>query len=195
MKGKAYLSKVGRAIDELYRSFRPDSIWVMQSWSLRKAIVKAVPKERLLILDLNSARAKGTKGFWGYPYVAGELHNFGGKNSLHGDLEAAASFSYRKQQKKHPNLTGAGLFMEGINQNPLFYDLQFTMLTQAEGVNLQQWLADYAVRRYGSDEACLREALRLLRMSCYAAKPATASVAPFSARGRTGGLTARRRMI
>lgn len=69
MKGKAYLSKVGRAIDELYRSFRPDSIWVMQSWSLRKAIVKAVPKERLLILDLNSARAKGTKGFWGYPYV------------------------------------------------------------------------------------------------------------------------------
>ena len=170
VKGKAYLSKVGRAIDELYRSFRPDSIWVMQSWSLRKAIVKAVPKERLLILDLNSARAKGTKGFWGYPYVAGELHNFGGKNSLHGDLEAAASFSYRKQQKKHPNLTGAGLFMEGINQNPLFYDLQFTMLTQAEGVNLQQWLADYAVRRYGSDEACLREALRLLRMSCYAAK-------------------------
>ena len=129
-----------------------------------------MPKERLLILDLNSARAKGTKGFWGYPYVAGELHNFGGKNSLHGDLEAAASFSYRKQQKKHPNLTGAGLFMEGINQNPLFYDLQFTMLTQAEGVNLQQWLADYAVRRYGSDEACLREALRLLRMSCYAAK-------------------------
>ena len=170
VKGKAYLSKVGRAIDELYRSFRPDSIWVMQSWSLRKAIVKAVPKERLLILDLNSARAKGTKGFWGYPYVAGELHNFGGKNSLHGDLEAAASFSYRKQQKKHPNLTGAGLFMEGINQNPLFYDLQFTMLTQAEGVNLQQWLADYAVRRYGSDEACLWEALRLLRMSCYAAK-------------------------
>ena len=162
VKGKAYLSKVGRVIDELYRSFRPDSIWVMQSWSLRKAIVKAVPKERLLILDLNSARAKGTKGFWGYPYVAGELHNFGGKNSLHGDLEAAASFSYRKQQKKHPNLTGAGLFMEGINQNPLFYDLQFTMLTQAEGVNLQQWLADYAVRRYGSDEACLREALRLL---------------------------------
>ena len=37
-------------------------------------------------------------------------------------------------------------------------------------MNLQQWLADYAVRRYGSDEACLREALRLLRMSCYAAK-------------------------
>ena len=109
MKGKAYLSKVGRAIDELYRSFRPDSIWVMQSWSLRKAIVKAVPKERLLILDLNSAQRQGDERVLGLPLCSGELHNFGGKNSLHGDLEAAASFSYRKQQKKHPNLTGARL--------------------------------------------------------------------------------------
>lgn len=168
VKGKAYLARVGAAIDRLYRAFRPDSVWVMQSWSLRKEIVKAVPKERLLILDLNGARAKGSRGFWGYPYVAGALHNFGGKNSLHGDIEAAAAFSCRDRQKKHPNLVGTGLFMEGINQNPLFYDLQLQMLTQERGIDLTAWLDDYALRRYGSDETSLREAVRLLRESCYA---------------------------
>lgn len=166
--GKEYLAKVGAAVDRLYRAFRPDSVWVMQSWSLREAIVKAVPKERLLILDLNGARVKGSRGFWGYPYVEGVLHNFGGKNSLHGDIEAAAAFSYRGRQKQYPNLVGTGLFMEGINQNPLFYDLQLQMLTQERGIDLAAWLDDYALRRYGSDEPCLREAVRLLRESCYA---------------------------
>lgn len=168
VKGKAYLTRVGKAIDQLYRTFRPDSVWVMQSWSLRRSIVKAVPKKRLLILDINGARAKGTRGFWGYPYISGVLHNFGGKNSLHGDVAAAAAFSYHLQQKKHPALVGTGLFMEGINQNPLFYELQLYMLTQPVGISLERWLADYALRRYGSDEACLREALRLLCQSCYA---------------------------
>ncbi len=170
VKGKAYLTRVGKAIDQLYRTFRPDSVWVMQSWSLRRSIVKAVPKKRLLILDINGARAGETRGFWGYPYVDGVLHNFGGKNSLHGDLAAAASVSYRSRHKKRPNLVGAGLFMEGINQNPLFYDLQLQMLTQPEEIDLARWLADYTLRRYGSGEACLREALRLLCESCYAPK-------------------------
>ena len=32
-------------------------MWVMQAWSLREPIVKAVPKEHLLILDLNGGEA------------------------------------------------------------------------------------------------------------------------------------------
>lgn len=50
----------------------------MQAWSLREPIVKAVPKENLLILDLNGAKSQQENACWGYPLVAGNLHNFGG---------------------------------------------------------------------------------------------------------------------
>ena len=63
----------------------------MQAWSLREPIVKAVPKEDLLILDLNGAKCRKDSAFWGYSAIAGNLHNFGGRINLHGDLPLLAS--------------------------------------------------------------------------------------------------------
>ena len=57
-------------------------------------IVKAVPKENLLILDLNGAKSQQENACWGYPLVAGNLHNFGGRINLHGDLRLLASNQY-----------------------------------------------------------------------------------------------------
>ena len=66
----------------------------MQAWSLREPIVKAVPQNDLIILDLNGEKIKGRKGFWGYPAVEGNLHNFGGRINMHGDLRLLASNQY-----------------------------------------------------------------------------------------------------
>ncbi|MBR2730908.1 MAG: alpha-N-acetylglucosaminidase [Clostridia bacterium] len=165
VKTKDYLRQVGRAIDDMYRSFDPDSVWVMQSWSLREKIVKAVPKERLLILDIDASKCRETENFWGYDFVLGNLHNFGDRNTLHGSIDALAENPFARLNAE--NCVGTGLFMEGVFQNPLYYDLAFQMLTEPAAVDLDAWLADYARRRYGSDEACLTEAMRLLRASCY----------------------------
>ena len=86
-----YLSAVGNSIHKLFNDFDPNSIWAMQAWSLREPIVKAVPKENLLILDLNGAKSQQENACWGYPLVAGNLHNFGGRINLHGDLRLLAS--------------------------------------------------------------------------------------------------------
>ena len=72
----------------------------MQAWSLREPIVKAVPKENLLILDLNGAKSQQENACWGYPLVAGNLHNFGGRINLHGDLRLLASNQYVNAVKK-----------------------------------------------------------------------------------------------
>lgn len=165
VKTKDYLWKVGRAIDSMYQSFDAEAVWVMQSWSLREKIVKAVPKEHLLILDLDASKCGQTENFWGYDFVLGNLHNFGDRNTLHGSIDALAENPYAKLQAE--NCVGTGLFMEGVFQNPLYYDLAFQMLTAPQAVDLDGWLADYARRRYGSDEPCLAEAMRLLRESCY----------------------------
>lgn len=166
-KLKNYLWNVGRTIDTLYQEFDSESVWVMQAWSLYEPIVKSVPLGRLLVLDINSEKYKETEGFWGHDFVAGHIHNFGDRNTLHGSIDAIAANPYMSIKSEYPNACGTGLFMEGIRQNPLYYDLAFDMLTQSKNVQLDEWLKDYARRRYSSDEKCLVDAMQALRESCY----------------------------
>lgn len=165
VRTRDYLWKVGRAIDTMYKDFDKDSVWVMQSWSLREQIVKAVPKERLLILDIDGSKYKENDDFWGYEFVLGNLHNFGDRNTLHGSIKALADNHYASLECD--NCSGTGLFMEGIFQNPLYYDLAFQMLTEDSAINLDEWLSDYAYRRYGSKEKCLVDAMKILSETCY----------------------------
>lgn len=151
-----YLGAVGKSINTLFRNFDPEAVWAMQAWSLREPIVKAVPKDELLILDLNGGRCQQDSAYWGYPAVAGNLHNFGGRINLHGDLQLLAGNQYEEAVKKSPNICGSGLFMEAIEQNPLYYELAFEMPLHKGKVDLKEWLKEYALRRYGpqSEHAC-----------------------------------------
>lgn len=168
IKTRDYLFKVGYTIDQMYKEFDSESVWVMQSWSLREQIVKAVPKERLLILDIDGSKHSKTDEFWGYDYILGNLHNFGDRNTLHGSIKALADNAFVTNNVE--NCIGTGLFMEGIFQNPLYYDLAFRMLTEPAAIDLNEWLKDYAYRRYGSREKCLADAMLMLKESCYSEK-------------------------
>lgn len=168
IKTRDYLFKVGYTIDQMYKEFDSESVWVMQSWSLREQIVKAVPKERLLILDIDGSKHSKTDEFWGYDYILGNLHNFGDRNTLHGSIKALADNAFVTNNVE--NCIGTGLFMEGIFQNPLYYDLAFRMLTEPAAIDLDEWLKDYAYRRYGSREKCLADAMLMLKESCYSEK-------------------------
>lgn len=157
-----YLTAVGKAIYKLIKDFDSSSKWVMQAWSLREPIVKAVPRKDLIILDLNGNRIKKYDGFWGYPVVAGNLHNFGGRINLHGDLRLLASNQYMSALKKYPNVCGSGLFMEAIEQNPVYYDLAFEMPLHGNTIDIEQWLINYADRRYGARSEAARKAMLYL---------------------------------
>lgn len=167
IKTKDYLWKVGRTIDNMYQEFDPDSVWVMQSWSLRENIVRSVPKGRLLILDIDGTKHSKNEEFWGHDFVLGNIHSFGDRNTLHGSIKAVADNQYYLAKQNADNCVGTGLFPEGIFQNPLYYDLSFRMLTEAEPIDLEAFLTDYAHRRYGSNEACLEQAAKMLYKACY----------------------------
>ena len=156
-----YLHAVGENIYNLFNDFDPQSKWMMQAWSLREPIVKAVPQERLVILDLNGSKHKAN-GFWGYPFVTGNLHNFGGRINLHGDLRLLASNQYETAKRKYPNACGSGLFMEAIEQNPVYYDLAFEMPLHHDSVDIGQWLSAYAERRYGARSESAEKAWQYL---------------------------------
>lgn len=168
--GDKYLNDVGKTISKMYTDFDSESTWIMQGWSLREEIVKAVDKNRLLILDLDSSKSEKMNGFWGYSYLCGTLHNFGDRNSLHGSIELLGENVYKKRMEKYPTSMGTGLFPEGFYQNPLYYELAYTMLTEKDEIDLKAFLDDYAERRYGSDEACLKKAVENLKNSCYCDK-------------------------
>lgn len=162
-----YLKAVGKTINHMYESFDSNSVWVMQTWSMRKHIVKAVPKERLLLLDINSEKTLSNKNLWGYPVVAGMLHNFGGKNAMQGKLKLHCSNRYLKLKSNGANVVGTGMFMEGIEQNPVIYDLQLELLTSSKQIDCSQWLDDYIKRRYGKYSKTLRKAWDILLETCY----------------------------
>ena len=106
----------------------------MQAWSLREPIVKAVDKDKLLILDIDGSKCEKTNGFWGYNFISGTLNNFGDRNTLHGSIDALAENKFMEEREKYPNIVGTGLFMEGIFQNPLYFDLASDMLTRSRSL-------------------------------------------------------------
>lgn len=167
---KEYLSSVGRTINKMYETFDKDSIWVMQGWTPQRDIVKAIPKHRLLILDLDSDRtAKEYKWIHddGYAIVSGMLHNFGGKNAMQGHLKDHCKNNFYRLKQKGVNVIGTGMFMEGIEQNPAIYDLQFRMLTESKPLDFDFWLKNYILRRYGTYNDTLKEVWSILLDTCY----------------------------
>lgn len=46
---------------------------------------------------------------------------------MHGDIEALADNQYTMAADDGSPVVGSGIFMEGICQNPLYYDLAFEM--------------------------------------------------------------------
>jgi len=177
--GAAYLQQVGHTIETLLKRHDPQATWCMQSWSIRKDIATAVPKDRLLVLDLGG-RWKETEAFWGYPFIAGLIQNFGGRTRMCGNLAMLARNPFSEAIKTAPNCCGMGVFPEAVEQNPVYYDLAFDLIWRNQGVELGQWLRDYTLRRYGAESAAANEAWRILERTVY--RPTTISGSVFAAR-------------
>jgi alpha-N-acetylglucosaminidase len=67
-------------------------------------------------------------------------------------------------------LRGIGLTMEGIEQNPVIYELMMQNTWQTQPVQLDEWLKKYALNRYGVANDSLIKAWQLLRETAYNGK-------------------------
>ena len=158
---------MGKKISNLIDDFDPRGIVAMQAWSIREPIATQFPKDRLVVLDLNGSTYPNKKNFWGYPFVAGNLHNFGGRINMHGDLALLASNQYATARKKAPNAVGSGLFMESIVQNPVYYAMAFEMPMHRDTIRPSEWLDAYTVRAYGAESDAAQQAWAILLKGPY----------------------------
>ncbi|WP_295771281.1 alpha-N-acetylglucosaminidase [uncultured Mucilaginibacter sp.] len=177
--------KLGKLSARVYDGMRqadPKAVWVMQGWlfySDRKfwrapqteALLKAVPDDKMIILDLATEIEpvwKRTKAFYGKPWIWSMLNNFGGNTNLFGRLDSAAIKP--SMALKDPNsgkLTGIGLTMEGIEQNPVIYELFTDNTWTNEAINLDKWLPRYIRNRYGATDPLTLKAWNILRNTVY----------------------------
>lgn len=178
---RSYLEAVGKVIWEVASKHDPDAVIAMQTWSLREPIARTFPKDRLLLLDLGGWNTKRFDGFWGYPYVAGILHNYGGRVYMGGNLPSYASNAHNlNKDPEGGNITGVGLFPEAIEHNPVVYDLATEITWMKDAPVLRDWVMSYARSRYGKLPSSVVKGWDVLLETVYSNKagrtPSTESV-------------------
>lgn len=164
--------EVVQAVQRAMQLASPGSTWVLQAWggNPSPAFLRNLDPSHTLILnlvkDMHGGDAPG-RDFGGIPWLWCEVANFGGNNGLYGGLPLLARLGPALAAERPRGLAGLGLLSEGLETNPLYYDVFFTRLTTIGGLNLDEQLTLYARRRYGTENPHLAEALRLLANGLY----------------------------
>jgi len=177
-----YLAKLSRHLYKSMLAADPQSVWVMQGWLFYsdrkfwkapqiKAMLDAVPNEHMILLDLAAEIEpvwKRTNAFYGKPWIWNMVHNFGGNISMFGRMDGvAAGPAVALHDTASGHLVGIGLTMEGIEQNPVMYELLTEQVWQDQSVELNKWLEFYTRNRYGALDSNLIKAWQVLRRTAY----------------------------
>jgi alpha-N-acetylglucosaminidase len=178
-----FLNDVSQKVYQSMAAADPKATWIMQGWMFQhqakfwqptqiKALLNAVPNDKMIILDLWSEKKpvwNKTEAYYGKPWIWCMLHNFGGTVNLYGRMdEVAGGPAVALHDPAAGKLTGIGLTPEGIEQNPVMYDLLLEHVWRQTPIDLAAWLRDYALRRYGRQNSKAEAAWNLLRRTAYA---------------------------
>ncbi len=159
------LESSGRAVYESIRQADPDGIWVMQGWLFynaanywtlprTEALLKGAPDGKMIILDLatnESAVWKRLPSVRNKGWIYNTLHNYGQSTGLYGNLQRFVNSADEDlNNPEHGHMLGMGLTMEGIDQNPIVYELMSDMMWRQHKPDMKAWLKDYVESRYGA---------------------------------------------
>ncbi len=155
-------------------SFDKDAVWVVQCWAMNPTqlftkSVKQYRQDHLLMLDLNAEKinhnANNMSRLSKYGNVLyGLLNNFGGRNGLFGDIPSLVK-SYNTTAAR-PNFKGIALTSESTNVNPIVNDIFFSLIWE-DITDVNKWVKEYAIRRYGKQNDNIEKAMELLLKTVY----------------------------
>lgn len=178
-----FLNDVSKKVYHSMALADPKATWIMQGWLFYhgakfwqptqiKALLNAVPDDKMIVLDLWSERHpvwNKTDAYYGKPWIWNMLHNFGNNINLSGLMHSVANGPFNAlHNPASGKMMGIGLTMEGIEQNPVMYDLMMENVWRESPIDLNTWLTDYAHRRYGKKNIQAEEAWNILRYTAYA---------------------------
>jgi len=166
--GKSLLSAMKRANNK--------AVWVVQGWTEnpRPQMIDSLPSGDVLILDLFSECRpmfgapsvwRRPEGYGKHPWVFCMLENFGANVGLHGRMDQLLGNWKLALQNTH--LTGTGLTMEGIENNPVMFELMTELPWMDSIPSKQSWVERYADARYGHANDSIHRAWQLLASTIY----------------------------
>lgn len=178
-----FLKNMGKSISDTLIAADPKAIWVMQGWIFynnaqfwqppqAKAFLDGVPDDRMILLDLfcdHSPVWKRTDAFYGKPWIWCSLQNFGNTVSLSGPLPFINEELHKAaSDPERGKLSGIGMTQEGLDYNPVVFEFMTEQAWRDNApLDLKQWIADYALRRYGKPSPAAKKAWAFLLDSVY----------------------------
>lgn len=157
---QAILAGIGKA--------NPQATWVIEAWGGNpiQAMLDAVDKSRLLVLDLNCTASEGWRSraaFNNTPWVWCAIQNFGGNTGMISKLGTLASrpAAALADPAKGP-MAGIGAVPEGTHTIPAAYDMLFSHSWSSTAPTLAPWVRDYTRRRYGKSLPAIDDAWDIL---------------------------------
>ncbi|XP_048495313.1 alpha-N-acetylglucosaminidase isoform X2 [Beta vulgaris subsp. vulgaris] len=176
-----YISSLGAAVYKAMTKGDKYAVWLMQGWLFysdsefwkppqMKALLHSVPKGKMVVLDLFADVKpiwETSSQFYGTPYIWCMLHNFGGNIEMYGVLDSISSGPVDARISKFSTMVGVGMCMEGIEHNPVVYELMSEMAYRSEKVQLLEWVKTYSHRRYGKAIHQLERAWEILYHTIY----------------------------
>jgi hypothetical protein len=140
----------------------PDAVWSFQGWAIIdwstaaqasyfSGFVAAVPKGKFVIIDMSRDGSGewsrwNNSNFFGAPFIWTTLHDFGGTNALKGNLSRINQIPFVPEAT---GTIGTGYTPEGIDQNPVYYELMAEVNFHSEPVaDIVGHIVTRAHRRY-----------------------------------------------
>ncbi len=163
----------GRQVQQEMQKYFPGSTWVLQGWQNNPTsqLLSKLDKSKVLILELfgeNTDNWFRRKGYEGTPFVWCTVTNFGGKSGLYGKLQRFADEVYRANTSIYSGLMkGVGIMPEGIDNNPVVYDLVPDLGWHHQKVDASEWIRNYAKARYGKNNEAVQKAWQIFLETVY----------------------------
>jgi alpha-N-acetylglucosaminidase len=180
------LDAAGKAIHAAMKRANPNAVWVAQAWQRcpYEEMIANLPAGDLIVLDLYSESRPQwgdpsstwyrENGFGAHDWLYCMLLNYGGNVGLHGKMTHVINEFYKAQDSRFgQTLKGVGLTMEGIENNPVMYELLCELPWRKSLFTSDEWLKNYIRARYGKSDPQIEEAWELLRTSIYNCPPSS----------------------
>lgn len=158
------LAKAGVKIMEQMKKVSPEAVWVIQGWHInpRTEMLDTLALGSMAVLDLNAEKTPmwgdelseicRPDGFKGHDWIYCMLLNFGGNVGLHGRMDQLVDGFFKARGSRFASsLKGVGATPEGIENNPVMYELLYELPWMEFKPELHAWLRDYLHARYGKE--------------------------------------------
>jgi alpha-N-acetylglucosaminidase len=168
-----HLGKAGANIQKAMQQYFPGAIWVLQGWqdNPKKELLAEADKSYILVQELfgeNTNNWETRQGYEGTPFIWCCVNNFGERPGLNGKLQRYAGEVHRAATGPFREyMKGVGIMPEGINNNPVSYELVLELGWHADPVQVEEWITHYTTARYGKYNTDIINAWKGLLQTVY----------------------------